>query len=335
MDVTVLNVADRTYPHPAAEAWARLRPAQPAPVQIQVVRAKRKAKSIIFRLDGVTPEGSSVIAKRCRRATAAIERMIYEEVLPDVGLPCPAYYGYLDDEDTAFGWLFLGDAGGTEYSPFNVEHCRLAARWLGCLATAELRPELAARLPVRDARSYLEDAAATRARLVAQRTSPRLPAADGQVLDGVLDGFDRLLSHQPDVEAICRRGPVAVVHGDFVGKNVHVRVTQSGMSLLPFDWETAGLGVPAVDMAQFTRQAFDPGIGVYWSEVRDHWSGITWADLRELAALGRVFRLLDVIAWESWNLDYEWADASIGVLREHGRRLAQSLAALGWESARP
>jgi hypothetical protein len=332
MDVTISRCTGTEAPHPAAEAWAQLRPEQPPPDRIEAVRAKRKDKSIIFRLDGVGPHGLRVIAKRCRRSTAEVERLIYQDVLSGVPVSSPTYYGYVEDNDSGFAWLFLGDAGGTEYSPANAGHCRLAAEWLGCLAAARLRPDVRARLPNRDVQHYMNDTVATRARILAQRTSPRLTADDRVVLDALVRCCDTLTSHQAELEAICGRVPVTVVHGDFVGKNVHVRVNAEGTVLLPFDWETAGVGVPAVDIAQFTRETFAPGIDVYWSQVRDQWPWIAEGELRQLAAIGRIFRVVNVISWETWNLEYDWVEASIRVLRAHAHRLADSLVAVGWDA---
>src|SRR2546426_8285305 len=72
--------------HPAVYAWSQLGPDRLEPDGVEVL--KRKPKSSVYRLTGVGPDGSSIIAKRGRAETARVERMIYEEVLPR--LPVPA-----------------------------------------------------------------------------------------------------------------------------------------------------------------------------------------------------------------------------------------------------
>src|SRR5437763_15252337 len=46
-----------------------------------------------YRLLRAGADGSHVIAKRCRRAAAAVERKVYERVLPRLSLPTLQYYG--------------------------------------------------------------------------------------------------------------------------------------------------------------------------------------------------------------------------------------------------
>src|SRR6266567_8187887 len=61
----------------AVMAWNRLRPNSVEPTGLEVL--KRKAKSAVYRLEGVGPDGATVIAKRCHAKTAAFEWMIYQE----------------------------------------------------------------------------------------------------------------------------------------------------------------------------------------------------------------------------------------------------------------
>src|SRR5258708_6211146 len=77
--------------HPAVCAWRKLQRAGVGPSAIDIL--KRNKKSAIYRLHGVGPCGSAVIAKRCVTATALIERFIYQEVLPALPLPGLRYYG--------------------------------------------------------------------------------------------------------------------------------------------------------------------------------------------------------------------------------------------------
>src|SRR5437667_2495669 len=151
MSKAVINeiLPDDLREHRAVKVWEGLTARQVAPERIEILKLKNK--SAVYRLVGAGPDGSSVVAKRCRRATASIERMIYEQFLPRLGLPGLEYYGCVDEPSEEFCWLFLQDAGGLEYSPLNPVHRALAARWLGTVQITALDTTLQAYLPARDA----------------------------------------------------------------------------------------------------------------------------------------------------------------------------------------
>src|SRR5947208_11232788 len=100
--------------HPAARAWRELRPGRDTPGRIETLHGRQSKawKRTVYRLAGVGPAGSAVIAKRCLAAQAAPERTLYEEVLPHLPVPVLRYYGFLGEPDGHFCWLFLEDAGG-------------------------------------------------------------------------------------------------------------------------------------------------------------------------------------------------------------------------------
>lgn len=105
-------------------------------------------------MQGAASDGSAIIVKRCRRETGQVERLIYEEALPHLPLPTLTYYGFVPDEDEAFAWLCLADAGGREYGSEEREHCVLAAHWLAVLHAMALDEEIVRRLPNRQPHWY-------------------------------------------------------------------------------------------------------------------------------------------------------------------------------------
>src|SRR5437867_6578668 len=118
--------------HPAVKAWNELRQVTVLPEGIESLKPKGRP-SAVYRLKGVGPSGANVIAKRCPLATAMIERTIYEEVLPYLPMPALSYYGFGQDENPRFGWLFVEDAGDELFSCEVPEHRVLLSRWLGAL----------------------------------------------------------------------------------------------------------------------------------------------------------------------------------------------------------
>src|ERR671923_2217830 len=86
--------------HPATQAWAMLAPGRPDPAA--VTRLKGRAKGKVYRLEGVGPRGSNVIAKRSSRARILRERVMYERVLPELPISRVRYYGSVDEPDTDY-----------------------------------------------------------------------------------------------------------------------------------------------------------------------------------------------------------------------------------------
>jgi hypothetical protein len=318
---------------PAVKAWGELRGEPVEPGRVEVRLLKRKSRSAIYRLAGVGP-GGSVIAKRCRQADAAAERTVYEEVLPHLPVTALRCYGSVGEGDGRFCWLFLEDGGGQDYSPERAEHRALAAGWLGLLHTSAARLDVAARLPDRGPGHYLGHLRSGRAAILGNVTNAALTAEDRAVLKAVVSQCDALESRWDRVERVCDRMPRTLVHGDFVVKNVNVRPGPAGPAFLAFDWETAGWGVPAPDLVQALLPgrvcSVSPDIATYWAVVRESWPHLGIEDLRRMAELGRVFRLLAMIHWLSLDLEYPWVSKPMAGMRVYRAEMTRGLEAGGW-----
>lgn len=323
--------------HRAVKAWRELRPARTEPTWIETLK-KHKGKSRVYRLGGVGPGGTAVVAKRCRRATALIERTVYEEVLPRVPMPMLRYYGFVEEPDGECCWLFVEDAGGGEYSPLVEEHRALAGRWLGAVHTAPVSPDLEARLPARGPAQYLEHLRSVREAIVRNPANPALSADDLVVLKDLVAQCDILESGWSRVERSCAGMPRTLVHGDFVAHNARVRPGEGGADFLPFDWGIAGWGVAAVDLAQFTGHSISPDISSYWPEVRHSWPHLDARAVQRLANAGAVFRSLAGLHWHTWAVTYQyqyeheyaWLRDFMGMVAHYRARLVNAMRAAEW-----
>jgi O-antigen biosynthesis protein len=94
--------------HPAVRAWTQVATDGAAPETIEVLRDG--AKSATYRLVGAGPGGESIIARRARLARAAVERTMYQRILPHLPLTARHYYG-CQQESREFVWLFFGENG--------------------------------------------------------------------------------------------------------------------------------------------------------------------------------------------------------------------------------
>jgi hypothetical protein len=320
--------------HPALRAWLDLQGRDLAPAGLAIGTVRCKPKSTVYRLEGVGPEGTDVIAKRCHRATAWIEHTIYANVLPRLPLTALRCYGLVEEAGGPFCWLFLEDAGEERYSPECEDQRALAGRWLGALHTTATHVGAVARLPDRGPGYYLEHLRSGRDSLRRYVSNPALAAEDRALVESLASCCDSLETRWDQVQRACEDMPRALVHGDCVAKNVRIRRGPAGLALLPLDWELAGWGVPAPDLEQAARGrrycSLSPDLTAYWSVVRESWPHLTVQDLHRWTAWGRVFRLLAMTDWLSARLAYPWVRKPVAGLSLYQEQLVEALQAVGW-----
>ncbi len=330
------SIADRRSSltcHPAVQAWCLLHP-ESQPLRITPLKVRRK-KNKVYRLEGAGRAGGAVVAKRCGKETGLVERTVYEEILPRLTVPSLRHYGSLDEPDGEHCWLFMEDATGVDYSNLLAQHRVQAARWLGLLHTGAADAATRGRLPDAGPGRYLDLVQAVRGLMKEHLNNPVLSPEDVIFIEGVQARLDDLATRWNLVEEICDGVPQTLVHGDFNGKNIRLRSGNGNTTILVFDWEAAGWGVPAVDLAQLgvpsSGLSANPDIQTYWSTVRDRWPDTSPEAVQRLASCGTVFRALAALHWESCNLATEWASRSVGNIRLYDAELAHAIARLGWD----
>src|SRR5438128_11546043 len=150
--------------HPAVQAWLQVQSDSVEPDSLELVQRRRH--STVYRLNQGKEDRARVIAKRCRTATARIERTIYEDLLPLTGMPALRCYGLLEEPEGEYGWLFLEDAAGARYSPQLPHNRALAGRWLAKTQLAAMSAGLRSCFPDRGLGHYLRLLQACRAMLL-------------------------------------------------------------------------------------------------------------------------------------------------------------------------
>ena len=314
---------------PAVRVWSQLQPERVEPESIEILKKRRK--STVYRLCGVGPDGSAVIAKRSWLAQALVERTIYEEVLPHLPIPALSYYGFAVEEEGEYGWLFLADAIGEEYSPHIAAHRALAAQWLGLIHTSAVGVAAAARLPDRGPDYYLECLRSAHDKILRNLTNPALTADDLTVLKTVVGQCEVVGSHWSQIEQLCGRLPRTLIHGDFAPKNMRVRDGRAPIALLPFDWGSAGWGSAAPDLVQSGISANNcwasADLAVYCSMVRECWPYLDMQNLQPLAIFGKMFRSLVCIDRDADSLVTEWVEKCMWNMRSYMAEMADAIQA--------
>lgn len=316
--------------HPAVRAWCQVQSIRGEPIRLEILKGKQPAqtkniKRLVCRLMGIGPAGSSVIGKRCRRANAVVENTIYKDILPHLPVASLDYYGMVEEANGEFCWLFLQDAGENAYSDLINEHRALSNHWLSLMHTSAAHLTAPACLPDKGPDHYLKRLQFARHAILKKLPGLALSASDLAPLTAILRQFDLLESHWDQVRAFCEAIPQTLVHGDFVVKNLRVRSSQTGMTLLAFDWGESGWGVPAADLVSVDTIA-------YWSAVRVHWPWLDVHAIRWLAIAGKIFRCLDAIYWELGDFkfkNYKLLKKPISSMRIYTSWLANAIQAAG------
>ena len=319
-DVTVL--VGKLGGHPAVAAWRGIAPAAPDPERIEVLCERHK--STTYRLVGATPDGSTIIAQRSQTVKAEIERAVYEQILPQLPIRTARYYGSRT-ESPEWAWLFLEDVGDEPYSATDSAHVALAARWMGAMHTAGAAIPAARSLPDAGPARYLDHLRVGREAVRACLTNPALAVDELVTIRQLVSDLDLLESRWACIERACTGVPSTFVHGDFRPKNAHIRHTWGQAELLVIDWEMAGWGVPAVDLAEID-------LPTYWSVVRSSWPGARLEDIQRLRAVGQVFRSLAAVRWMAAGLLYdraEWLIRPVMTMQQAQRSFVDAFQAIG------
>ena len=141
-------------------------------------------------------------------------------------------------------------------------------------------------------------------------------------------------AHWAEVERLSDCLPPTLVHGDFVIRNLRIRPGATGLALLVYDWEMAGWGFPATDLAQVDRCA-RADLDVYYSVARDDFPQLDVRDIQRLANYGNLLRLVDAIYWATLFMVRETYKSLLKPLRMIGKyeaQLAASLHAVNWSA---
>jgi aminoglycoside phosphotransferase (APT) family kinase protein len=120
------------------------------------------------------------------------------------------------------------------------------------------------------------------------------------------------------VELLCRAMPRVLVHGDFFGKNARIRHDRREPALLVLDWEAAGFGTPAEDIAELD-------MAIYANHVASAWPDVDFRTLEKLETVGVIFRYIGLVESTSEGLRYEWVERTVSDLELYETKLAEGL----------
>jgi aminoglycoside phosphotransferase (APT) family kinase protein len=174
------------------------------------------------------------------RGGLGYEALVYRELVQWLPLPTLTFHGARTDDSTGDTWLFLeylGDARRPDEDAAPKAAMAAGARWAGRFHRLEAHRPTGGRQPA--LRVYTGEYYAQWARRTAEIAG---------------DWHERL----PWLRSLCERAaprlqtmadlPSCAIHGEFTPHNLLV----TDEEVIPIDWETAAVGVGAVDLASLT-----------------------------------------------------------------------------------
>ncbi|MDP8930323.1 MAG: aminoglycoside phosphotransferase family protein [Actinomycetota bacterium] len=262
-----------------------------------------------------------MIAKSALEDGLRVERLVYEEVLPRLGIPAPRFLGATAG-DHGERWLFLNAPTGEPFDPRSPAHRTIAMDWFALLHTRSAELDLRGLLPDRSPRHYLDQLRLTRKRLRRAFDAPDLPQMDLVVLRALSDRCDLLEWHWEHIERCIDCLPHALVHGEVGAHNAYVRPGEPSFPFLVLDWEMAGWGPPAADLQPLSVDRYFAGVGASWS-------GANRKQLTAAALAGAIFRQLEAMELLTRPPDWPRDEGTIKKLAGHDRQLRSACLLVG------
>jgi hypothetical protein len=309
--------------HWATRAWLTLHPCETTPQRVEELKPEHQ-KSAVYRLVGAGPEGTAIVAKRCALPTVAVERAVYEDILPHVPYPTLQFFGTLEEPGEDLGWLFVEDAGGVPYSTANSHHRILAAEWLAVLHTSAEGLRGTISLPDRGLGYHRENLRSTYAVLAAGAANPALDPTGLALIEAIRSHCRILEARWEVIQELWKAMPNTIVHGGFYRKNVHIGNRGGRPVVHAFDWESAGWGVPVLDLVH-------EDLDEYWSRIGAHWPNLTREVLERSTAVGAMLWGVKAIIGEESTLRSPWANRLVGKLEHYSRDMKASIDRLEWQ----
>jgi phosphotransferase family enzyme len=308
--------------HPALGAWSEITKSVCPRAEVEMLKDRSACQA--YRLFGLGPGNANVIAKRYPESKARAEFNIYRNVLRQMPLISPRHYGLVREEGTEFCWAFFEDVAGRPYDPAVAVQGVEAAKWLAGLHASARDLPADLDLPDRGPRHYFDCLRYGRNRIRRHLSSTLLSEDDRTVLAALTVQCDAVEAKREWIEDWCRSVPETFVHADLHAANIHVRPHPHGITLVPFDWESAGWGVPAIDLA---LEGVD--LTTYCAIAGQVWPNLDIEAVLALSNIGKIFQLLELLAWESQGLDSQWTRRPMKHMRHYQAELSRAILEIG------
>jgi Phosphotransferase enzyme family len=252
----------------------------PAPVRpVDPLRVKSGRRVFRVHCRGCGP--ATVVVKGGSRAKIGLEQLFYESVLSRLPVRTATLYGTFEDGDHT--WLVLEDVGD-QPAPDDGECRQALSVWCAAVHEAGSTLDDLPLLPDRGPTHFwnrLQRAGAVLRQRVDDAEAPR----ERGILTSAIEACDAVTARWDAVMRGCEGLPATVVQGDLATQNLRLRTVGDRLDIVVLDWEKAGWGVPAVDLARLS-------LSDYAVAARIGSPRYSSTDLELAAWAGKAFRVL-------------------------------------------
>jgi Ser/Thr protein kinase RdoA (MazF antagonist) len=245
-------------------------------------------------------------AKPAFRYDPGREIACYSRLLTDEAAGPPRCYGALVDPDRGRYWLFLEQLDATRLNQLGeLTVWQAAARWLAAFHSRYSRRVA----ELRQLGSLLEYDAAYFCHWLPRARAIQIARGGG----AARPFLSRLEASYDAVIERLTTAPRTLIHGEFYPSNVLVSGDEAAPAIHPIDWETAGLGPGALDLAALTAGGWTDDqrrsiVEAYLSvlEPAPGWSGAAFFDLLESC---RLHLAVQALGWSAtWTAPADTAN---------------------------
>lgn len=314
-------------------AWLRVEPNAPQPIQTDLLKPsvlEKRSKSFVFRIHGVGPNGSPIIAKLCKRNSGLLERSMYQDVLSLLPIDSLGYYGSVCDPGSDFVWLFMEDAGEDDGTSSIDVHRVFASGWLGKFHAASNELGQLSFLPLRNGDFFLEHLCRARERILNSLAIRSWDDDARKVLRSVEGTLGYLANKWDRIEQSWSSLPHSVAHGDFRPRHVRPCAEESRIRIGVWDWEWAGWGPIALDIATIRAHQSDERIGAYLAGTSATWPHLTSRYVTLMGEFGALLRRVSAVYWATASLGIQDAQWAVNDISLYNKDLADGLYRRVW-----
>jgi aminoglycoside phosphotransferase (APT) family kinase protein len=235
------------------------------------------------------------------------ELRVYRDLLSQMALGTPKYYGSVWDEAAGRFWIFLEFVEGAVVRRQDVECGTLAAEWLAEMQGFFHRhPEILSSCDflIRHDADFFRHKADLALRDV------------GKISPHSARRLARIAGQYEHVVGVMASQPVTLVHGAYIPWHIVLDHAQEPVRVCPIDWELAAQGATLYDLAFFTDGVEPPTRDRIWDAYRQaaEKHSVPVSDTEALRNAVDCFRLHRIFDWLSRSVEKQFTEKKVARL---------------------
>lgn len=252
----------------------------------------------VYAVQNLPEQIRTLVAIKSLASRSDKESLLYFSILPDLGVECPALYGFIEDDDPRYNWILIEEVYQNLYEPNRLEHIQLLLDWVSNLhytSAKRLDRELIdCTIPQRSLDFYMKRLVLSTSLLEKIKV---MDLSRTKVASTVFELLTCVGSNWHIIEAIFNSSPMSLQHGDLKLKNMGMSYNSQNVSTLKvFDWEHSCWSSIAIDLG--TLSIDEASISRYICRTNIAWPQLTIDALRAIIGVGKILRGILSCYWK-------------------------------------